>query len=117
MSASNIPVWVAVLVAVFLLLGSGLTLIGAIGLLRLKSFYERMHAPTLGTTGGLAGIAIASMIYFSALRSSASLHEVLIVIFVVLTAPVTLMLLTRAALYRDRTEANRDAHLRDPADS
>ena len=33
------------------------------------------------------------------------LHEILIAIFVTVTTPVTLMLLARAALYRDRSEA------------
>lgn len=104
--ASEIPVWAAVLVAFFLLLGSGLTLTGAIGLLRLKSFYERMHAPTLGTTCGAGGILIASMIYFSALQARPVLHALLLAVFVVLTTPVSLMLLTRAALYRDRAEGH-----------
>jgi multicomponent K+:H+ antiporter subunit G len=31
-------------------------------------------------------------------------HELLILVFVVVTTPVTLMLLARAALYRDRAE-------------
>jgi multicomponent K+:H+ antiporter subunit G len=101
---TDLPVWAASLVAVFLVIGSGLTLIGAIGAVRLKSFYERVHAPTLGTTGGMAGVLIASMIFFSAAEGRPVLHEVLIAAFVIVTTPVTLMLLVRAALYRDRSE-------------
>ena len=106
--AGNIPVWAAALVAFFVLVGAGLTLAGAIGLLRLRSFYERMHAPTLGTTWGVGGILIASMIFFSVVRTRPVLHEILITVFVTVTTPVTLMLLARAAFYRDRTESKGD---------
>lgn len=103
-NATDLPVWVAALTAFFVLLGAGFTVIGAIGLLRLKTFYERMHAPTLGATWGVAGILIGSIIYFSAAQSRPVLHEILIAVFVTVTTPVTLMLLARAAVYRDRTE-------------
>ncbi|GAA2813991.1 multisubunit potassium/proton antiporter PhaG subunit [Aminobacter aminovorans] len=100
---ADLPVWAALLVAFFLVLGSGLTLLGAIGLVRFETFYARVHAPTLGTTWGAGAILIASIVCFSVLQSRPVLHEVLITIFVVVTTPVTLMLLARAALYRDRT--------------
>jgi multicomponent K+:H+ antiporter subunit G len=105
---ADLPVWAALLVAFFLILGSGLTLIGAIGVVRLKSFYQRVHAPTLGTTWGTGGILIASMIFFSVTEERLVLHEVLIAAFVTVTTPVTLMLLARAALYRDRSEGVAD---------
>ncbi len=100
----DLPLWAALLVSFFLVGGAGLTLIGAVGVLRLKSFYERVHAPTLGTTWGAGGVLIASIICFSVLESRPVLHEILIAAFVVVTTPVTLMLLARAALYRDRSE-------------
>jgi multicomponent K+:H+ antiporter subunit G len=105
---ADLPVWVALVVAFFLVLGSGLTLLGAIGLVRFESFYQRVHAPTLGTTWGTGGILLASMICFSALQSRPVLHEILIAIFIVVTTPVSLMLLVRAVLYRDRTEGKGD---------
>jgi multicomponent K+:H+ antiporter subunit G len=100
--------WAALLTAFFLLLGSTTTLVGSFGLLRLGSFYRRVHAPTLGTTLGMASILTGSIIYFTVLGSRPVLHEVLIAIFVTLTTPVTLMLLARAALYRDRTEGSEE---------
>jgi multicomponent K+:H+ antiporter subunit G len=106
---ADLPVWAALLVAFFLIAGSGLTLIGAIGAVRLGSFYQRVHAPTLGTTWGVGGILIASMIFFSVAEGRPVLHEVLIAAFVIVTTPVTLMLLVRAALYRDRSEGVADA--------
>ena len=97
-----VPLWAAIPAALLLLVGAGLTLLGTIGLVRLPSFYERIHAPTLGTSWGTAGIVLASMIVFSAAEGRPVLHELLIGLFVIVTTPVTLMLLARAALYRDR---------------
>lgn len=103
---SDLPLWAAIVVAVFLIFGSVLTLIGAIGFLRLPTFYERLHAPTLGTSWGVGGVMLASMIYFSVASSRPVLHEILIGLFVTVTTPITLMLLARAALHRDRAERN-----------
>jgi multicomponent K+:H+ antiporter subunit G len=101
---TELPAWAAVLSAALLFLGAAITLIGSLGLLRLKSFYERVHAPTLGTTLGSGCIVFASMIYFSALQSRPVLHELLILVFAMVTTPVTLLILVRAALLRDRSE-------------
>ena len=103
---AEVPLWVALLVAFFLVLGAAITLLGAIGLVRFETFYQRVHAPTLGTTWGAGAILIASMIFFSTTQSRPVLHEILIAVFVIVTTPVTLMLLARAAFYRDRTESN-----------
>ncbi len=104
--AADLPLWAALPVAVLLLMGSGLTLIGTIGLVRLRSFYGRVHAPTLGTTLGIGCILLASILYFSVLQTRLVLHEILIAVFMIVTTPVTLMLLTRAALYRDQREGS-----------
>ncbi|MBR0670420.1 monovalent cation/H(+) antiporter subunit G [Neoroseomonas soli] len=104
--AADLPLWAAVLVSLLLLVGSGLALIGSIGLLRLRSFYDRIHAPTLGTTLGIGCVLLASMAFFSVLQTRFVLHEILIAVFMVITTPVTLMLLARAALYRDRSEGS-----------
>jgi multicomponent K+:H+ antiporter subunit G len=103
-SAASLPLWAAILVAACVLIGAGLTLIGAAGLLRLGTFYERVHAPTLGTTLGTGFILIGSMLYFSLAGDRLVVHEVLIAVFVTATTPVSLMLLVRAADYRDRLE-------------
>ena len=102
--APDLPPWAALIVALLVVAGAIFALIGSLGLVRMKSFYERVHPPTMGSSLGVALIALASIICFSVLRSRLSVHEVLIVIFVTLTTPVTFMLLGRAALYRDRTE-------------
>ncbi|WP_262268898.1 monovalent cation/H(+) antiporter subunit G [Microvirga yunnanensis] len=106
--SEGLPAWAALLTAVLVLLGAAVTLIGSIGLLRLRTFYARVHAPTLGTTLGMASILAGSALFFSVAEARPVVHEILIAVFVTLTTPVTLMLLVRAALYRDRTEGSRD---------
>jgi multicomponent K+:H+ antiporter subunit G len=106
MQPPEVPTWAALLICILVLFGAGLTLIGSIGLLRFKTFYERVHAPTLGTTLGAGSILLASMVYFSVLQTRPVLHEVLIAIFITITTPVTLMLLVRAALHRDWHEGS-----------
>jgi multicomponent K+:H+ antiporter subunit G len=100
----QLPVWAALPAALLVVVGAAMALIGSVGLLRLRSFYERVHAPTLGTSMGMACVLLASMIVFSVLQTRLVLHELLIAFFTVVTTPVTLMLLARAALYRDRSE-------------
>ncbi|MGQ3279941.1 MAG: monovalent cation/H(+) antiporter subunit G, partial [Shinella sp.] len=97
--ASELPAWAAILVSFFLVIGASLALIGTIGFVRLPTFYERIHAPTLGTSWGTGGIVMASMIFFTVLSTRPVVHEILIGIFVTVTTPVTLMLLARAALH------------------
>ncbi|WP_374379636.1 Na+/H+ antiporter subunit G [Pseudomonas fluvialis] len=90
--------WIEALVALFLLLGSLFALIGAIGLYRLPDFYTRLHGPTKATTLGVGGMVIASMIHFSISEQSLSLHELLITLFLFITAPVSCHMLAKAAL-------------------
>jgi multicomponent K+:H+ antiporter subunit G len=99
--AAELPAWAAAVTGLLLLLGAALALIGSLGLLRLPSFYERVHAPTLGTTLGTALVLIASMVFFSVLESRAVLHELVIGAFMIVTTPVTYALLMRAAVHRE----------------
>src|SRR5690606_6926346 len=76
MTVPDLPLWAAILTAIFLVSGALITLIGSLGLLRLSSFYERVQAPTLGTTLGTGSILVASMICFSVLQSRPVVHEI-----------------------------------------
>jgi multicomponent K+:H+ antiporter subunit G len=104
--APDISALAALVTAILMVAGAAITLIGTLGLIRLQTFYERVHAPTLGTTLGTACIALASMVYFSALGGRLVVHEVLILVFVTVTTPITLMILVRAAVSRDEAENN-----------
>ena len=88
------------LAAALVLAGALVAFIGSVGLVRLPTFFERVHAPTMGTTLGLALVLAGSMVHFSALESRPVLHELLIGLFMVLATPATYMLLGRAALQR-----------------
>jgi multicomponent K+:H+ antiporter subunit G len=103
---TDLPAWASLLVAGLLLLGASLAFIGSFGLLRFNNFYKRVHAPTLGTTLGAFFVLAGSITYFSVSQSRPVFHEVLIGVFLSLTTPITLMLLVRAALYRDREEGS-----------
>lgn len=100
-----LPDWAALIIALLLVIGAGLTLIGCIGLLRMGTFYQRMHAPTLGTTMGGGAIMLASLIYFAVTGPSPIVPELLIMVFVTVTTPVTLLLLIKAARFRDSVAA------------
>jgi multicomponent K+:H+ antiporter subunit G len=103
----EVPTLSEILTAMLLIGGASITVTGSLGLVRLGSFYERVHAPTLGTTLGTVCVALASMIYFSTLGSRLVLHELLIVVFVTVTTPISLMILVRAAVLRDESENER----------
>jgi multicomponent K+:H+ antiporter subunit G len=100
--APEIPVFSEIVAAVLLVLGAVVTLIGSAGLLKLGTFYERVHAPTLGTTLGATCVALASIVHFSALEGRLAVHGLLIVAFITVTTPISLIILVRAAVLRTR---------------
>lgn len=99
----NLPLWLSIVVTVFLLWGAGLSLLGCIGLLRFTDFYERIHMPTLCTTWGTGGVIVASLLLSTFYEDHTAWNELLITVFMILTAPVTLMMIARAASQRDST--------------
>jgi multicomponent K+:H+ antiporter subunit G len=102
MSELALPWWVAFPAGFLLICGGLLALIGSLGLLRMRSFYARMHPPTMGTTLGTGCVLVASMLVSSALLHRPVIHEILITLFVLLTSPVSAMTLMRAAVSRTR---------------
>jgi multicomponent K+:H+ antiporter subunit G len=110
--ADTSPV-IAGIVALLTLLGAATALIGSIGLLRMRTFYERVHPPTMGTTCGVVLIAAASILLFSVLETRPVVHEILIGVFAVVTTPVTYVMLVRAARRRER---DRDESVADGGD-
>lgn len=112
----TLPIWVAIPVALLLLASGFLTLTGSLGLLRLPTFYTRIHAPTLGNTLGVFGVLLASILVSSTLEERWVVHQILITVFLVITSPVTAMLLMRAAIKRQKQAAAQPAQAL-PADS
>lgn len=98
---TEVNLWLAIPMALLLILGGIITFTGALGLLRLPNFYQRIHGPTVFITVGTGCFLIASMLYFSGTTERPVVHELLITAFVLLTAPVVSMMIMRAAVYRD----------------
>ncbi|HHM8111953.1 TPA: Na+/H+ antiporter subunit G [Pseudomonas aeruginosa] len=98
MTGEPLSLWLEIIVSAFLLLGSTFVLIGAIGLYRLRDFFMRLHGPTKATTLGVGGVIVASLIYFSNRQAGISLHELLISLFLFISAPVSAYMLAKAAV-------------------
>ena len=89
------------IVSVLMLVGGLFIFVGSVGLLRLKDFYTRLHAPTKATTVGLGSILIASVIYTAYAQGHLGIEELLITLFLVITAPVTAHILSKAAMHNN----------------
>jgi multicomponent K+:H+ antiporter subunit G len=107
MNAQSLPLWVTLPGTVLLVLGGLTTLVGSLGLLRFKDFFARMHGPSMTNTVGTGSVLIASMLTSSALVGRPTLHELLIALCVLMSAPITSILLVQAALYRNKVRSGR----------
>lgn len=105
----HLPDWAALVVSLLLIVGASIVLIGALGLLRLRTFYQRIHGPAITVTIGAGSLLLASMLYFTVAQSRPVVHEVIITLFILLTAPVVSMMIMRAAVYRDLRARRPDA--------
>lgn len=101
-TATLLPLWLEIIIAALVLAGAGLALLGSTGLLRLPTFFERVHAPSIIATLGCWLIMHGTVLYFSVADHSLALHALLIAVFVAVTVPVTSIFLMRAALFRAR---------------
>lgn len=99
---------VELLVSALIVIGTFFVLVGSIGLAKLPDMMRRLHAPTKSSTLGIGSFLIASMIYFTAIEGVLSIHELLITLFIFLTAPISAYMLSKAHLLVDG-ETQRDA--------
>jgi multicomponent K+:H+ antiporter subunit G len=95
---STLPLWAEAAAAALLVIGGLFALVGAIGMLRFPDFFMRLHAPTKATTLGVGGVLLASMVIGWA-QGRPGLHELLITLFLFVTAPVSANLMAKAALH------------------
>ena len=87
------------IIVVAVLAGAAFTLVGSVGLARLPDFYMRLHGPTKATTLGVGAILIGAMLFFSPREAGLSLHELLVALFLFITAPVSAHILAKAAMH------------------
>lgn len=89
-----------ILISILILAGGAFALIGSWGLVRLPSLMTRLHGPTKATTLGVGGCLVASMLYFPVYEGRFSAHELLITIFLFITAPITANMIAKAHIHR-----------------
>lgn len=87
------------LIAFLIVVGSLFLLVGSAGLIKLRDLMTRLHAPTKATTLGIGSVLLASMVHFIVVRGAVSVHEILIMVFLFLTAPVTAHFVAKAHLH------------------
>jgi len=102
MTTGLLPLWAEIVTAVLVVGGAAFAAIGSFGLVRLPTFFHRIHAPALGATAGVGCIVRATIVFFSARDGELFLHAVLISLFIGLTTPITTIFLMRLALFRER---------------
>ncbi|MGZ8256131.1 MAG: Na+/H+ antiporter subunit G [Burkholderiaceae bacterium] len=96
----DLPLLIDLLASVLVVIGVLFALVGSLGLAKLSDFLKRLHGPTKASTLGVGCVLIASMLYFAG-TGGPVLHELLITLFVFLTAPVSAHLLIKAAMRLD----------------
>lgn len=98
---NDFPLWLTILVSVLMVCSGLITLVGTLGLIKLKHFYSRMHAPTLGNTLGVFCMLIATALVASYSAKQLLFYPLIITVLLVITSPVTAILLMRAAIKRE----------------
>jgi multicomponent K+:H+ antiporter subunit G len=91
-----------IIVSLLLLLGGSFALLGSFGLARLPDFFMRLHGPTKATTLGVGAIIVASLLHVGTSETDAGPRELAVTLFLLITAPVTAHLLSKAALTEQR---------------
>lgn len=87
-----------IVLALLLLVASFFTLVGSIGLVKLSEFFRRLHGPTKSTTLGVGCVLIVSIFYHAMIGNSFHPRELLISLFLFITAPISAHLMAKAAL-------------------
>ena len=87
------------IISILLLIGGSFVLIGSIGLVTMPDFFMRLHGPTKATTLGMAALLTAAMVFFSTTNDGLSVKEVLISLFLLLTAPISAYMMIKTAIH------------------
>jgi multicomponent K+:H+ antiporter subunit G len=90
-----------ILISAFIILAGVFGLVGSFGLVKLRDSMQRLHGPTKATTLGIGCALIASMLYFLIIKGGLSFHELLITLFLFLTAPITANFIAKTYIIRN----------------
>ncbi len=101
---STLELIISIIAAILIVLSGIITFTGTLGLVRLRHFYSRMHAPTLGNTLGVFCLLVAMILIFSFVQKKFLIHPLIISALLIITSPVTAILLMRAGIKRERFE-------------
>ncbi len=93
------PFYLELIICIALIIGAVFLLVGSYGLARLPDIYMRLHGPTKASTLGITGVLAASMIFQSHLKGAFSVQELLITLFLLITAPVAAHMIAKTALH------------------
>lgn len=88
--------------AAFIVIGGAFLFVGSVGLAKLPDTMRRLHGPTKATTLGIGSLLIASMLYFLVRHQAVGIHEILITLFLFLTAPVSAQMIAKAHIFRSQ---------------
>ena len=95
-----------IIISALLVVSGFFALVGSYGLIRLPDTMTRLHAPTKASTLGLGGVLLASMTYMWFARGDLSWHELLITLFLFLTAPITCNFIAKSWIARHADAAD-----------
>ncbi|WP_116084366.1 Na+/H+ antiporter subunit G [Tropicimonas sp. IMCC34011] len=87
-------------VSFFLVAAGVFGLVGSFGLVKLPDLMRRLHGPTKSTTLGVGSVLIAAMIYSYGWNGEIVAHQLLITVFLLLTAPITANFLAKVYMHR-----------------
>ena len=88
------------IVAILAVIGAIFVLIGSIAMLKLPDFYTRLHGPTKATTLGLGALVLMSVLFFNGVMGQLSLQQLLIALFLFISAPITAHMLIKVAMHQ-----------------
>ncbi len=88
-----------VIISLMIVVGASFALIGSWGLVRLPTLMERLHGPTKATTLGLGGMLVGSVLFFRLEQDIWSAHELLITLFLFITAPIAANMMAKVHLH------------------
>jgi len=95
---------VSIIISAFILLGSFFILVSAIGILRFKDLYGRLHATTKATSFGILLLIIGVSLFFNDI--TVYIKAFLIIFFVYLTAPLAAHSISKSFFPKNKKSEN-----------